>query len=107
MENVGYRVTFPFAPSGDKGVGGLKKAKRAAKAVVDNGSEFRVAPSEKVRGLSGVPRLVKAERVKDLRHNEDDTIVKYYTWKIDEARSGKHVLRLYGGLSSDEASILV
>ena len=39
--------------------------------------------------------------------NEDDVCVKYYTWKMDKAWSGRHTLRLYGALSSDEASILV
>ncbi|KAM0707257.1 hypothetical protein Q7P35_006588 [Cladosporium inversicolor] len=49
---------------------------------------------------------VKAERAKGLHTNEDDICVKYYAWKVDKAWSGKHTLRLYGVLSSDEASIL-
>ena len=51
--------------------------------------------------------MVKAVRAKSLHVNEDDVCVKYYTWKMDRAWSGKHTLRLYGALSSDEASILV
>jgi hypothetical protein len=54
-----------------------------------------------------VLRLVKAERPMALYVNEDDICVQYYTWKMDKAWSGKHTLRLYGALSSDEASILM
>ena len=72
-----------------------------------NGSELTTAPAERVREPSGVLRLVKAVRAKSLHVNEDDICVKYYTWKMDKAWSGKHTLRLYGALSSDEASILV
>lgn len=106
MESVGHRVTVFLAP-GDKGIRGVAEAKQAAKAAVDNGSALTAAPSERVRELSGVLRLVKAERVKRLHTNEDDVRAKYYTWKMDKAWSGKHTLRLYGALTSDEASILV
>jgi hypothetical protein len=51
--------------------------------------------------------LIDKERSKKLHLSEDDVQVKYYTWKMDRAWSGKHTLRLYGALSSDEASILV
>jgi len=76
-------------------------------AVIDNGSKLTVAPVERVRELSGVLRLVKAERPKVLYTNREDVCVKHYTWKMDKAWSGKHTLRLYGTLSSDKASILI
>jgi hypothetical protein len=106
MENVGHRVTvflFPY----DKGMRGVAEAKQAAKSAIENSSKITAAPAERVRELSGVLRLVKAERAKGLHTNENDACVKYYTWKMDKALSGKHTLRLYGALSSDEASILV
>ncbi|KAL1581903.1 hypothetical protein WHR41_09480 [Cladosporium halotolerans] len=106
MEGVGHRVTVFLVP-GDKGIRGVAEAKQAARSVIDNGSELIAAPAERVRELSGVLRLVKAERAKGLHTNEDDVCVKYYTWKMDKAWSGKHTLHLYGALSSDEASILV
>jgi hypothetical protein len=65
------------------------------------------APAERVRELSEVLRLFKAERAKGLHTNEEDVCVKYYTWKMDKAWSGKHTLHLYRALSSEEASILV
>jgi hypothetical protein len=83
------------------------EAKQAANSAIDNGSELTAAPAEAVRELSGVLRLVKAERAKGLHTSEDDVCVKYYTWKMDKAWSGKHTLSLHGALSSDEASILV
>lgn len=106
MESVGHRVTVFLVP-GDKGISGVAEAEQAARHVIDNGSGLTAAPTERVRELSGVLRLVKAERAKGLHTNEDDVCVKYYTEKEDKAWSGKHTLGLYGVLSSDEASILV
>ena len=106
MESVGHRVTVFLVPS-DRGIRDVAEAKQAARAVIDNGSELTAAPAERVRELSGVLRLVKAERARGLHTNEDDVCVKHYTWKMDKAWSGKYTLRLYGALSSDEASILV
>jgi hypothetical protein len=106
MESVGRRVTVFLVPC-DKSIRGVAEAKQAARAVIENSSELTAAPAERVRELSGVLRLVKAERAKNLYMNEDDVCVKYYTWKMDKAWSGRHTLRLYGALSSDEASILV
>jgi hypothetical protein len=106
MESVGHRVTVFLVPS-DRGICGVAEAKQAAKSVIDNGSELTAVPAERVRELSGVLRLVKPERAKGLHTNNDDACVKYYTWKMDKAWSGEHTLRLYGALSSDEASTLV
>lgn len=71
MESVGHRVTVFQVPS-DKGIRGVAEAKQAATSVIDNGSEPTAAPAERVRELSGVLRLVKAERAKGLHTNEDD-----------------------------------
>lgn len=106
MESAGHRVTVFLVPC-DKCIRGVAEAKQAATSVIDNGSEPTAAPTERVRELSGALRLVREERAKNLHTNEDDVCVKYYTWKMDKAWSGKHTLRLYGALSSDEASILV
>lgn len=106
MESVGHRVTVFLIP-GNKGNLGVAEAKQAARSVIDNGSKLTAVPAERMRELSGVLRLVKAERGKSLHTNEDDFCVKYYTWKMDKAWSGKHTLRRYGALTSDEASILV
>jgi ribonuclease HI len=92
MESVGHRVTVFLVPC-DKGIRGVAEAKQAARAVIDNGSELTAAPAKRVRELSGVLRLVKAERAKNLYMNEDDVCVKYYTWRMDKAWSGRHTLR--------------
>lgn len=60
-----------------------------------------------MRELPRVLRVVKAEREKNVDLHEDDARVKHYTRKMDKAWSGKHTLRLYGALTSNEASILV
>jgi hypothetical protein len=61
-----------------------KPKKKAAGAVIDNGSELTTALAEKVRELSGVLRLAKAEQAKGLHTKEDDACMKYYTWKMDK-----------------------
>ena len=94
MKSVGPRVTVFLVPW----YGGIR-------GVTDGASELTAAPAERVHKLSGVLRLVKAERSKSLHTNEDDTCVEYHTWKVDKAWSGKHTLCLYGTLSSDETSI--
>lgn len=106
VEGVGHRVTVFLVP-GDKGIRGVAKAKHAARAVVDNGIELTAAPAERVRKLSRVLRLVRAERAKDLHTNEDDVCVKDYTYKMDKTWSGKRILRLYGPFPPGEASTLV
>jgi hypothetical protein len=65
MESVGHRVTVFLVPY-DKGICGVAEAKQAARAVIGNGSDLTVAPAERMRELSGVLRLVKAERAKGL-----------------------------------------
>jgi hypothetical protein len=102
----GHRVTVFLAPC-DRGIRRVAEAKQAAGAVVDNDSELTAAPAERLRELVRVLSLVKAEWARNLHTTEDDICVKYYTWKMDKAWLGKHTLRLYGALSSDEASILV
>jgi len=96
-----------FVVPGDKSICGVAEAKQTARTVIGNGNKLTAAPAESVRELSRVLRLVKTERAKNLYMNEDDVCVKYYTWKIDKAWSGKHTLRLYGTLSSDKSSILI
>ena len=78
MESVGHRVTAFLVPY-DKDICGVTEAKEAATSAIDNGSDLTAAPAERVRELSGVLRLVKAERNKGLHTNEDDVYVKYYT----------------------------
>lgn len=86
-------MTFFLVPA-DKGIRGVVEAQQAAMSAIDSGSELIAAPAERVRELSGVLCLVKAERAKNLHTNEEDVCVKYYTWRIDRAWSGKHMLRL-------------
>ena len=66
-----------FLVPGDKGICGVSEAKNAANVVTENDSELTAAPVESGRKLSGVLRLVKAERAKDLHTNENDICVKY------------------------------
>jgi hypothetical protein len=106
LERVDHRVTIFLVPW-DRNIRGVKEAKSAAQAVTTPNSRPTAQLSERVRELSGVLRLIDQERSKKLHLDEDDDRVKYYTWKMDRAWSGKHTLRLYGALSSDEASILV
>lgn len=106
LESVGHRVTMFWVPF-DRKIRGLDEARAAARAATSDNSKPTLQPSERVRELSGVLRLIDRERSKKLHVSEEDFRVRYYTWKMDRAWSGRHTLRLYGALSSDEASILV
>lgn len=106
LQSVGHQVTFLQVP-GDRGIRGVKEAVEAARAAIEASSKPTTDPSERVRELSSVLQLIKREREKKLHLKEEDIRVRYYTWKMDRAWSGGHTLRLYGALSSDEASILV
>jgi hypothetical protein len=57
------------------GIRNAAEEKQAARAV----SELTAALAERVRELSGVLRLVKAEQAKGLHTDEEDVCVKYYT----------------------------
>jgi hypothetical protein len=87
MESVDHQVTVFCVPF-DKRIHGGTGAKEAAPPVTDKGSEITAAPAERVRELSGVLRLVKAERAKGLHMNEEDICGKYYRWKMDKASQG-------------------
>jgi hypothetical protein len=103
MESVSHRVKVFLVPC-DKGIRGIAEVKQIARAAIDNGSEFTAALAERVREQAVVLHLVKAERAKGLYTNEDDVCVRYHIYK---AWSGKHMVHLYGALSSNEASILL
>ena len=105
-ENVGYRVTIFFVP-GDRNIRVLGEVRTAPYAATTENSKPTLRPSERVRERSGVLRLIDEEQSRRLYLDEDDVRVKLYTWKMDRALSGRHTLRLYGVLSSDEASTLV
>jgi hypothetical protein len=76
-------LTFFLVP-GDKGIRSVSEARQAAKAIVEVSSEPTTASSERVRELSGVLCLVKAERARNLHLNGDGVCVKYNLWKMDK-----------------------
>jgi len=106
LYGVGHRVTIFLVP-GDRNIRGVYEARAAVQAATSENSKPTLQPSERVRELSGMLHLIDRERSKPLHVNEGDVRVRYYTWKMDRAWSASHTLRLYGALSSDEASILV
>jgi len=63
----------------NKGIRSVAKAKQVARHVIENSSEPIAVLAERVRELSGLLRLVRAERAKGLHTNEDNVCVKYYT----------------------------
>ena len=77
MQSVGHRVMVCLVPY-DKGTRDVTEAKQAAKSAIENGSDLIAALAERVRELSGMLRLGKAERAKGLYANEEDVCVKRY-----------------------------
>jgi hypothetical protein len=51
----------------------------SSKQNIDNGSKSTATLDERIRELSGVLHLVKAERSNGLYTNKDDVCVRYYT----------------------------
>lgn len=85
MEEVGHRGTVLLGPS-DKGIHGVAEAKQVAISVIDNSSELTAALAERVREMSGLLRLAKAERAHDLHTNQNNVCVKHYNVIVLEVR---------------------
>jgi hypothetical protein len=62
---------------------------------------------QKVREVEGVNRLINRDRSDDPTPFDSTELAGQYTWKTDQALPGKHTLRLFGALTSDQAATLI
>jgi hypothetical protein len=57
--------------------------------------------------VAGVIRLINRDRSENPTLFDTTRLPIQYTWKMDQALPGKHTLRLYRSLTSDQAAILI
>ena len=57
--------------------------------------------------MVGVIRLINRDRSENPTLFDTTRLPGQYTWKMDQALPGKHTLRLYRSLTSDQAAILI
>ena len=67
----------------------------------------RIEARERVREVAGVIRLINRDRSENPTPFDTTRLPGQYTWKMDQALPGKHTLRLYRSLTSDQAAILI
>lgn len=84
LESAGLRVAIVLVAHNRK-IRGVEEAKAAALVATTENSRPTLEPSERVRELSQVLRLIDQERSERLRVDEDGLQVRCYTWKMDRA----------------------
>jgi hypothetical protein len=90
-----------------EGIVGNEEADEAARAASSRKGKLSAPARERVREVEGVIRLIDRDRSDDPAPFDSAGLAGQYTWKIDQALPGKHTLRLYGALTSDQAATLV
>jgi hypothetical protein len=93
--------------TGHSGVCGNTQADEAAREAANREGGLTAPLARRVREATGVIRLVERDRAADSNHFDPDGLPGQYTWKLDQALPGRHTLRLYGALTSEQASILI
>jgi hypothetical protein len=90
-----------------KGIVGNEEADEAAR-VASSQKGKPIAPAlERVRKVERVIPLINRDRSKNLTPFDSTGLAGQYTWKTDQALPGKHTLRLYGSLTSDQTAVLI
>ena len=90
-----------------EGIVGNEEADEAARAASSRKGKPSAPARERVREVEGVIRLIDRDRSDDPTPFDSAGLAGQYTWKMDQALPGKHTLRLYGALTSDQAATLV
>lgn len=103
---AGIDLRFRWSP-GHEGVVGNEEADDAAREASSHTGKPTAPALERVREVAGVIRLINRDRSEDPNPFDTTRLPGQYTWKMDQALPGKHTLKLYGSLTSDQASILI
>jgi hypothetical protein len=86
---------------------GNVQADKAAREAANQGGGLIALLARRIREAIGVIRLIERDRVVDLDRFDSDGLLGQYTWKLDQALLGRYTLRLYRGLTSKQASVLI
>jgi hypothetical protein len=90
-----------------KGIAGNEEADEAARTASYQKDKPSASALERVREVEGVIRLINRDRSDNPTPFDSTGLAGQYTWKMDQALPGKHTLRLYGSLTSDQAATLI
>lgn len=99
-------VWFRWVPA-HEGVVGNKEADEAAKGASCQPGKPTAPARERVREAERVVQLINRDRSEDPAPSDATQLAGQYTWKMDQALPGKHTLRVYGSLTSEQAAILI
>jgi hypothetical protein len=86
---------------------GNEEADEAVRAASSRKGKPSAPALERVREVEGFIRLIDRDRSDDPTPFDSAGLAGQYTWKMDQALPGKHTLRLYGALTSDQAATLI
>jgi hypothetical protein len=86
---------------------GKEETDEAARAASSRNGKPSAPALERVREVEGVIRLINLDRGDSPTPFDSTGLAGQYTWEVDQAIPGKHTLRLYGALTSDQAATLI
>jgi hypothetical protein len=92
---------------GHAGVCGNIEADVAARETTSRDVTLTAPAARRVREAAGMIRLIEDDRKSESALFSSEGLPGQYTWKLDQALPGRNTLRLFGALTSEQASILI
>jgi hypothetical protein len=99
-------VRLRWVPAHER-IAGNEEADEAARAASGRKGKPSAPALERVQEVEGIIRLIDRDRSDNPTPFGSTGLAGQYTWKMDQALPGKHTLRLYRALTSDQAATLV
>lgn len=106
LDRIQTDVWFKWVPA-HEGVVGNEEADEAAKEASSQPGGPTAPACERVREAERVVQLINRDRSDNPTPFDATQLAGQYTWRMDQALPGKHTLKLYGSLTSDQAAILI
>jgi hypothetical protein len=100
LDDKGVHTKSRWVPA-HAGVEGNERADQAAKEAAHQPGAPTSAKAERQREVEGVINLIRRDIDNKRPKQPHWRMPGQHTWKIDQALSGKHTLKLYEALSSD------